>query len=343
MEKKEEGKTKRPRGRPKKTSGEDEQAAAMKKYLDKGNEQLAFGKGSKIVHSPKMRKEDSIVDKAGDTDEEEATGTRDTQERELVVEQINGEKDNEKEQLTGGRAKGRQNLTELEKGEKKRATCEIEGTSCEIAKKWKKIAGELREDRDYMIKVINNMREELTKARVERKELKAELEQVRKAVKANSERICEAGEDEFEYRLKAGEESQSIRARIKEMEREVEDLKNNNKSENEKDDTENGEEREEISQDDEVGRNEVSSGTKRSGGENVIETRKYLQDMPDKMGGQEYEREMLERRKRKKNIFVRGIRTVGRGIKEELTISNIIKEWIGVPTYSRKIRDIGVD
>lgn len=185
-----------------------------------------------------------------------------------------------------------------------------------------------------MIKEINDMREELIKARVKKKELKAELEQAREMVKAISEGISEAEEDEFEYKLKAGQESQSEnRSNGKGSGR----FKNDSKSENEKDDTENYEE--EVSHDGGLGGDEVSSGTNESGGENVIETRKYLQDVPDRMGGQECEREMLERRERKKNIFVRGIRTVGRGIKEEL--SNIIKEWIGVPMYSRKIRAIG--
>lgn len=74
-------------------------------------------------------------------------------------------------------------------------------------------------------------------------------------------------------------------------------------------------------------------------GKSAIEARKYLQCMPERMGGQEYECEMRERRVRKKNIFVRGIRTVGRGIKEELNV--ILKEWLGVPMYSKRIRAIG--
>lgn len=53
----------------------------------------------------------------------------------------------------------------------------------------------------------------------------------------------------------------------------------------------------------------------------------------------EYEYEMLERKKRKKNIVIRGLRTVGRGIKEE--IKEIIKEKMGLSVYIKHIRHIG--
>lgn len=61
--------------------------------------------------------------------------------------------------------------------------------------------------------------------------------------------------------------------------------------------------------------------------------------MPGKMSEQEYEFEMLERRNRKKSIFIRGLRTVGRGIKEE--IRDIIKEKMGLSVYIGRIRAIG--
>ncbi|OXU17888.1 hypothetical protein TSAR_005517 [Trichomalopsis sarcophagae] len=47
--------------------------------------------------------------------------------------------------------------------------------------------------------------------------------------------------------------------------------------------------------------------------------REYLKEIPDELGEGEYEWEKKERLSRKKNIFIRGVRTIGKGIKEELT------------------------
>lgn len=48
---------------------------------------------------------------------------------------------------------------------------------------------------------------------------------------------------------------------------------------------------------------------------------------------------MEERRKRKKSIVIRGVRTSGRGVKDE--IKNLIKETMGLSVYIKKVRPIG--
>ena len=65
----------------------------------------------------------------------------------------------------------------------------------------------------------------------------------------------------------------------------------------------------------------------------------YLKNIPDTLSRQELTKERAERQARKKNIFIRGIRTVGAGIKEE--IASIIKEKMGVIISIERIRAIG--
>lgn len=47
---------------------------------------------------------------------------------------------------------------------------------------------------------------------------------------------------------------------------------------------------------------------------------------------------MAERKKRKKSIFIRDIRTVGRGLKEE--VKGILKKYLGLDVYINNIRAI---
>lgn len=61
--------------------------------------------------------------------------------------------------------------------------------------------------------------------------------------------------------------------------------------------------------------------------------------MPDKLSEREYVWEMRERSNRKSNVIIRGMRAVGRGIKEE--IKGIIKEYVGLEIYIKRVRAIG--
>lgn len=65
----------------------------------------------------------------------------------------------------------------------------------------------------------------------------------------------------------------------------------------------------------------------------------YQKEMPDALGEEENEWEKKERMSRKRNIFVRGVRTVGKGIKEEVT--QLVKEKMGMPIYIKRVRPIG--
>lgn len=72
---------------------------------------------------------------------------------------------------------------------------------------------------------------------------------------------------------------------------------------------------------------------------NDIPQRGYLKNVPEPLGKGEWECEIAERKARKKNIFVRGIRTTGIGIGEEL--KGIIEEKMGMTIYIKRIRAIG--
>lgn len=67
-------------------------------------------------------------------------------------------------------------------------------------------------------------------------------------------------------------------------------------------------------------------------------TGRYLAKRPEALSKGEFEAEMAERKKRKKSIFIRDIRTVGRGLKEE--VKGILKKYLGLDVYINKIRAI---
>lgn len=90
------------------------------------------------------------------------------------------------------------------------------------------------------------------------------------------------------------------------------------------------------------------NGEKGEGGDsenNIVVTEKlrlergYLRKIPDKLSKGEYEWEMRERNNRKKNVMIRGVRTVGRGIKDEL--KGLFKDYLDTDIFIREIRAIG--
>lgn len=68
--------------------------------------------------------------------------------------------------------------------------------------------------------------------------------------------------------------------------------------------------------------------------ESLVRQKGYLKNIPDALGEGEYERELEERKDRRRNIFVWGIRTVEGGIKE---LREIIRKKTGVTIYIKKL------
>ncbi|KAJ8672395.1 hypothetical protein QAD02_003654 [Eretmocerus hayati] len=75
------------------------------------------------------------------------------------------------------------------------------------------------------------------------------------------------------------------------------------------------------------------------GQDSYMTDRRYLRHMPDCMGNGEYEYEMKERKKRKRNIIMRGTRTVGKFIREE--VERTVWDIVRLPIHIRKITPIG--
>lgn len=73
--------------------------------------------------------------------------------------------------------------------------------------------------------------------------------------------------------------------------------------------------------------------------EDVLKDRDYLNEIPAAMGKGELEYEMKERKNRKNSVMIRGIRTVGRRLKEEMR--GVIKKYLDIDIYIKKIRPIG--
>lgn len=63
--------------------------------------------------------------------------------------------------------------------------------------------------------------------------------------------------------------------------------------------------------------------------------REYLKCKQTALSEIEFKCEMEERRRRKNNILVRGIRTVGKGINEE--VESVIKKFLGIEIYIEKL------
>lgn len=68
----------------------------------------------------------------------------------------------------------------------------------------------------------------------------------------------------------------------------------------------------------------------------IISSGRYTARKPDKLEERELQYERQERIDRKKNIIVRGIRTIGRGIREK--IGRIVRNKLNLPIYIYKMR-----
>lgn len=70
-----------------------------------------------------------------------------------------------------------------------------------------------------------------------------------------------------------------------------------------------------------------------------VRIRKYLAEIPENLSKNEWEWEMRERKNRKKNLVIKGLRGVGKGIKDE--VRGIIKNYLRMDIYIERIRVMG--
>lgn len=69
-----------------------------------------------------------------------------------------------------------------------------------------------------------------------------------------------------------------------------------------------------------------------------IRDTEYVKNFSDTLSSREFEFEMEERERRRKNIMIRGIRTVGKGLKEE--VKWVIKSVLNIDVYIKRLRAI---
>lgn len=87
------------------------------------------------------------------------------------------------------------------------------------------------------------------------------------------------------------------------------------------------------------GKGEVGERDGRTTEECEVMEREYLKCKPTALSENELSWEMVERKKRKKNIKIRGIRTVGKGLKEE--VKYVIRKFLGIEVYIDRLSAIG--
>lgn len=67
--------------------------------------------------------------------------------------------------------------------------------------------------------------------------------------------------------------------------------------------------------------------------------REYFKCIPTALSESEYYWEMEERKKRKKSLMIRGIRTTEKGLKEE--VKGVIKRYMNIEVYIARINAVG--
>ncbi|XP_031782863.1 protein bfr2-like [Nasonia vitripennis] len=354
-------KIKRPRGRPRKKEKAKEQAGQMRSYLENCNcgFQAAFGTRRRIEHSPVNGKEGDSgkIHEEGKVDDERNRGRKEKNEEEdEVVEELSERTKTAGESETGTTAAGTTATVEgkettvpteaeIPAGDKKRedagkvSTEDATGTGAESTTEELAVVRKLIKDLENKIdridrekisleKEMNEMREKVRLERIINEGLRRDIELVKKERIMDKNRMNEL-ELVIEELLEKGRDTLG-------KEQNVEN-NNNNNEEKESVREDGAGEKEEGELDIENSEEENNNNNKGGGLGNI--KRDYLKVMPEKLGEEELEWEMVERKNRKKNIFIRGVRTVGARIKEE--IKGIIKEKLDEAIYIKKVRAIG--
>lgn len=325
------------RGRPRKKGKEEKvEVAGMKNFLKTGkikSYELDFGGGRKMLHSPV--KEIGGIDKEGQermNDEEEKGGDsiQGEEEWEKAAAAVEENETGDGTQV-GDEGKMREEETE---GESKRQVLLLKWASKEsdrineIIDRLNRVSLNEKKMREEIVSLKNgsaNDKLEIDRLRGELTRLEARLEEGDMKVEALEKRVQNV-EKECEYE---GEHAESVRG----------------------DRIENGSEigSEGGRGDDGIDENSNEKGVVGSGEGEKLERevdsnakttkRGYLNCIPEAMSEREFKWELVERENRKKNLIIRGIRSVGRGIKEE--VKEIIRRYMGIEIYIGKVRVVG--
>lgn len=344
-----EGLGKRTRGRRKKTLEEAEEAASMLKFLERGIANPIFAKGKKVLHSPQKKIVEKEVDREEsqgsvatslveyiNQDEEEAEGVRAADDGEKRWQETSTGGDKRRDELSG--------TTDDERGMAEDVRGELGWSESELVdrlEKWENFVLGCESEKEIMKREIALLKTQVAADKIEKDRLREELCEIKSELKSKFELVEELRSELKTHRNEVYQEVSMIRSSFDRLENERDELRIRSARDRESvcndvivEETGNGEGCGEF-----VANGSIGEGGYINGEKEVFENREYFKNMPSKMSKQEHEYEMLERRNRKKNIFIRGLRTVGRGIKEE--IRDIINEKMGLSMYIRRIRAIG--
>lgn len=354
---------KRKRGRPTKKEAEEKEKdrSRMRSYLENGKVnsfEILFGKSRPLEHSPVGARE-----KKDGKEESNVSGSsteRKISKEEGAREEGGGKKTEGEYTATTAREK---ETAEKEDGQRNQRGERV-GAGCsgnESERRWEEWSermngrmrevecrlGKVTEEKRELENEVKNMYEQICRDRCLIEKMREEIEAVRTRSRVNEAKIVELG---LEREIAGREMSETEWEKEKKRGKGVggEDASNNNNLERKMGKGENSEEGERRSYgsagsgaDDEEEIGERNSGTtrereqeKEKAVERIVE-REYLKNVPDALGASEYECEMEERKRRKKNILMRGIRTVGKGVKEE--IKYVLWERLGIRIYIKKI------
>lgn len=357
--------TRRGRGRPRKEGKDKDQAEQMKNFLAQGScgFNVTFGDKRRVEHSPvknnkdneKREKElkDDEIEKENENEEEEA-GTEEKPDDENNKEEevkaagatASGKDSDEEERKESAlpterdaRA-GREAAAAAQANEGEEDDGTREGDTGQITSKE-------TEEKALMIKVLKTLESKIDSLGKAKEQIEREMLLMRKELDREIERNCKL-QGEIE---KLKEWSYEDDERIEKLEKELEKVINRDRIITEE--RIEGREREDERNDNridkeiekETDKEGEGAGTRQWEGDEDLNNngkavdREYSKVIPEKLSEEELEWEMAERRSRKKNIFIRGIRTVGTKIKEE--IKGIIKEKLNEAIYIKRTRAIG--
>lgn len=331
------------RGRVKKASSEAAEAAAMKKFLEAKTETAVFKKSEKVIYSPEkeargiVRSRDALADKEDSdgnntvTDKEEDGSMTTAVAVERAARKTEGErgmKAAEADEMDGAKKTNTEVIAE-EVGNAKMVRL-----LCDKVTALDAIIGKIRKENVRIDRELVQVKELRKSDRLENEEQKNELTSLRKVIE-RLEGEVEEGRERIARLSKEVEECARQKGAGRGEGLLVENRRREGGSENgsaEMDENEAGEE-------DRMSESEWRRVSPRNGAESMMMQKEYLKNMPDALGEGEYIYEIAERKNRRRNIFVKGTRTTGAGIKEELV--EFLGEKTGVKIYVNKVRIIG--
>lgn len=369
--------TRRGRGRPRKEDKERDEAKQMKDYLNKGScgFTINFGRKSEVARSP-VRNEQSKVEngkKEGENArEEEKDNGKEWQEVEATESETEATAEN-----TNARAQVSENTTEEEKEPEKEEEAAGRISTVPTGENGKDGKTDaVEENTEGGSGVRAGLIEYEDEIRLREKEMqknifegiKIDLERWRNEIESGIRAEFKMEVDDLKEKVRLGEEIQETQQReLERMERRVEDLQNlwveernrrvedkrlmwtaietkrwveintGNKEEDEQGNGPRGLQQTGSSGEDQDA--EHDDNHQRGAETEEEDEEECMSKIPERLGKGELDFEMIERLERKNNIFIRGVKTVGKGIKGE--IRNLLEERLDIPVKIAECRAIG--